>query len=65
MQIKVRIRPNGEVEIDVEGVQGEACLKLTEFLEEALGEVVAREMTSEYYIKVKAEQRLPAYLDGE
>ncbi len=47
-EIEVTINKNGQVEIHVRGVKGEACLDLTRSLEAALGgEVILREMTPE------------------
>ena len=47
--LRFRIRPDGRVEERVEGLQGEACLGLTERLETALGTVERRAATSEAY----------------
>lgn len=47
--INITIGPNGEVSFSVKGVKGSACIDETKFLEEAIGEVVDREKTSEYY----------------
>ena len=59
MEIKIFIRPSGEVEVSVDGVMGESCIKLTEFLEKALGEVANRDLKSAYYEKTPADQKLP------
>ena len=50
-EIKLKIMPDGEVKIEVRGVKGTQCMKLTEFLENQLGLVVKREKTAEYYAK--------------
>ena len=47
--LNITISESGEIEIKVEGVDGPKCLKLTEILEEELGEVISREKTSEFY----------------
>jgi len=47
--ISITISPSGEVSFTVKGVKGAACLDETRFLEEAIGEVVDREKTAEYY----------------
>jgi hypothetical protein len=48
-EIEVTINKDGQVEVSVRGVKGQACLDLTKALEEALGgEVILREMTSEF-----------------
>ncbi len=47
-EIDVFIDEKGDVRIEVRGVKGKKCLKLTEDLEAALGnEVISREMTPE------------------
>lgn len=48
-EIDIVIAPDGTVSLEVVGAKGAECLDLTEFLEEALGEVVDREYTREYY----------------
>ena len=47
--VRFRIRPDGRVEEQVEGVTGDACLQLTERLETALGTVERRQPTSEAF----------------
>jgi len=50
--IEIKINAKGEVEFEVKGVKGGACLGETEFLTAALGgdaAVVAQEKTSEFY----------------
>ena len=56
--LRFRIRPDGRVEERVEGVEGVACLGLTERLESALGSVERREATSEAF-SMRAEQTQP------
>jgi hypothetical protein len=63
MEFKVRIQPDGEVEVKVIGVQGEACLTLTKLLEKNLGEVIERELTSEFYERADITQHLPQHLE--
>ena len=48
--LRFRISQDGSVQETVEGVIGQSCLKLTEKLESALGNVQQRELTSEAYI---------------
>lgn len=43
------IDENGEVKIEVKGAPGEDCMQLTKEIEEALGIVDERQLTSEYY----------------
>jgi len=47
--LNITISETGEVEIKVEGLDGPKCLKITELVEEELGEVLSKEFTSEYY----------------
>ena len=47
--IRFRIRPDGRVEEQVEGVIGAACEQLTERIEARLGSVQQRCSTSEAY----------------
>ncbi len=47
--VNVIIHPDGRVEIQVCGVKGEKCLEVTKAVEEALGNKLAREFTSEMY----------------
>ena len=48
-QIEFLIRPDGTVEERVLGVAGPDCEKMTEDIERALGEVIKRERTGDYY----------------
>ena len=48
-EIEVTIGADGRVTLRPKGAQGPGCLELTRELEEALGEVERRELTSEYY----------------
>jgi hypothetical protein len=48
-EIEIEIGRDGKVNIKVKGVQGSECLEFSQFLEEALGDTVDRELTSEYY----------------
>jgi hypothetical protein len=45
----IQIAPDGTISLEVKGVQGAECLDFSKFLEDALGDVVQREKTSEYY----------------
>jgi len=49
--ITFTIDDNGEVKIEVKGAPGEDCMKLTKEIEEALGLVEERQMTSEFFQK--------------
>lgn len=57
-EITVTIDNDGNVKVHVRGVKGDACLALTQSLEQALGgEVESREATSEMYEQVSTEER--------
>ena len=47
--ITIEIAKDGSVQITVDGAKGAKCVDITRFLEDALGEVAARELTAEYY----------------
>jgi DUF2997 family protein len=48
-EMEIEIDRDGKVNIKVKGIQGADCLEFSQFLEEALGETVEQEVTSEYY----------------
>lgn len=48
-QIEFLIRPDGTVEERVSGVSGPDCERITEAIEQALGEVTRRDQSPEYY----------------
>ncbi len=55
-EINVFIEKNGQVKIEVQGVQGTSCLDLTKELEDILGgEVIGRELTFEAQEQIQAE----------
>ena len=58
----ITIGPDGEVTIEVEGVAGPGCLDLTKFLEDELGEVTDRQLSSAYY--QDAEDEVSISIDG-
>ena len=51
-ELEIVITPQGKIEIEVKGVQGPGCKDLTRALENALGEVDARELKPEYYTNI-------------
>ncbi len=56
-EIEVFIEKNGQVRIQVRGVQGTSCLELTKALEAALGgQIESREMTPEAQAVRESEQ---------
>lgn len=48
-EIDVTIKPDGEVEIHVQGFKGKACLDVARAFEQALGEIISQQETSEFY----------------
>ena len=62
--LRFKIRQDGRVEETVEGLVGEACLDLTEKLEDALGTVERREPTSDAFLREKVQkQTIPAEIN--
>jgi hypothetical protein len=56
--IKITVRPDGKVEMQVEGIPGMDCLAETEELAQLLGgEVEAQELTAEAYADAEERQR--------
>ena len=53
--LRFKIRQDGLVEESVEGVAGDACHQLTEKLEDALGVVERKELTSDSYRSEKVQ----------
>ena len=59
--LRFKIRQDGRVEETVEGLVGEACIDLTEKLEDALGTVERREPTSDNFLRENVQkQSIPA-----
>ena len=62
--LRFKIRQDGRVEETVEGLVGEACIHLTEKLEDALGAVERREPTSDAFLREKVQkQTIPAEIN--
>ena len=62
--LRFKIRQDGRVEETVEGLVGEACIDLTEKLEDALGIVERREPTSDAFLRKKVQkQTIPAEIN--
>ena len=55
--LRFRIRPDGRVEEQVEGVVGDVCLQLTERLESVLGTVERRQPTSDAYVTTQTQSQ--------
>ena len=56
--LRFKIRQDGRVEETVEGLVGEACIHLTEKLEDALGTVEMREATSDTFLREKVQKQI-------
>jgi hypothetical protein len=55
-EIEVHIDPDGQVRIEVSGVNGPACLELTHDLEQALGgQIELRQMKADSYAETDQE----------
>jgi hypothetical protein len=54
-ELEITIDDEGNVKIKVLGGDGPGCLELTKEIEEALGVVVDRQRTSEFYEQKKVE----------
>jgi len=62
--LRFKIRQDGRVEETVEGLLGEACIDLTEKLEDALGTLERRELTSDTFLREKVQkQTIPAEIN--
>ncbi len=53
-EIQFKIDDEGNVSIEVKGVSGPECERITREIEEALGMVASRDRTSEFYIAAEA-----------
>lgn len=56
-EIEIIVTPDGEVRVTVKGVKGKSCVDFTKWLEEGLGDVAERKLTSEFYER-ETEQRI-------
>ena len=54
--IEILVSPTGELRIDAVGFSGADCDQATAFLEEALGEVGAKQRKPEFYRKARRKQ---------
>jgi Protein of unknown function (DUF2997) len=48
-EIIIEVDDEGTVEVKTHGFKGKACMKASEFIEQALGKVVSTKKTGEYY----------------
>lgn len=62
-EIQFKIDDEGNVSVEVKGVSGPECERITREMEEALGIVSQRTRTSEYYIAAETTEAIK--LDGD
>jgi hypothetical protein len=48
-EFDITIGPDGQVELHVQGYKGKSCLEAVKLFEKIVGEMKAREHTSEFY----------------
>jgi len=48
-ELEIVIRPSGEVQVEVKGLKGKACLEPMKLFAEAVGRVRSKRLTAEYY----------------
>jgi hypothetical protein len=48
-KIIFKVLPDGNVKFEIKGIKGKKCIDFTKDFEEAIGEVVQRYYTSEFY----------------
>jgi hypothetical protein len=48
-KVSLSITPSGDVKIQIEGMKGKKCVDLSQAFEDALGKIVNKRFTSEYY----------------
>merc|ERR1712216_1036611 len=61
VRVKFRIHPDGRIEETVSGIKGSDCTKVTEELNEKLGQVISTKATQEMYEqKVEVEETITA-----
>ncbi|APB34069.1 hypothetical protein GlitD10_1743 [Gloeomargarita lithophora Alchichica-D10] len=51
------IRPDGRVEMQVQGIAGTECTQVSHLIEQDLGQVTQREWTAEYFQTVQPHQQ--------
>ena len=47
--IEILVRPNGETQLLTKGFSGNSCREASAFLEQALGQSVCEQVTSEFF----------------
>jgi len=55
--IEIIISPQGETRVETKGFSGSACREASRFLEQALGQRQAEQLTSEFYAVSESQQQ--------
>ena len=56
--IEITVSPKGETTVQTKGFTGSECRLASQFVEEALGQRTAEQLTSEFYQDQRANQNL-------
>ncbi len=48
-ELEITIRPDGNVELHIEGYKGKSCLEVAAFFEKLVGKIEQSRYTSEFY----------------
>ena len=57
-RMRIRIKKDGKVQLDVEGAVGPECRDFTRLFEEAVGDVTARELKPEHdHVKTTTDEQ--------
>ena len=56
--IEITISPTGETKVETRGFTGDECRDASKFIEQALGERTAEQLTAEFYQDQKTDQNL-------
>lgn len=48
-ELEIVIHPSGEVEVEVKGLKGQACLEPMKIFQQHVGRLKSRRLTEEYY----------------
>jgi Protein of unknown function (DUF2997) len=56
--IRVIVGPKGETRIETKGFSGAECRDASRFIEQALGQPVSEQFTSEFYQSESADQQI-------
>ena len=55
--IEILIRPDGQTTVQTKGFSGNSCREATKFLEQALGQTVAEQLTAEFHTSQATQQQ--------